>query len=561
MRAFITGVTGSIGRRLVRQMLAQGDELLGVSRDPGRAAVLVDLPTTRLIQGDPTCPGEWQGAVGGADAVVHLACVGLEEQGETKEELESLRERRLDSMFQVVTAIERAQERPHTLVVLSSLLASSSDSAHGELVDLYRAFEKEALKATELGVRVVVIQLGLLFDEQAHGLEVVAGAGPLPDPVSFIAVKDVAGMIRWVLESNTASGVIAGCSSAPMAVEQMKRQLGKARRRTPRGEWRALLECKHGHPARSQYACQFDSFEDALQEVLRERTQSSSSIGMKDTADSGNSLVVLPCEGFLLNGASLHMNAGRCVERLRESGLSVVLATSCGGKLPLELAAQLGASDPIIAADGSALLDPGLREAIRTESLRADRVSAIATAVRTEEPRVTIIVERGVRVGAEKEGALSASMQVLTSIDEVSDIQALFGRPATRLLLHAPPRRLDRALEVIRTSWWRERLVAMIEYAPDVVAITAPTADRGVALQRAESIMGAQRGSSIVIAATERDAGLLECAELAFALPSLEPRVAEGARSVLASSDPEEVAKAVVRAHQARSSRAVQGAR
>ena len=73
--------------------------------------------------------------------------------------------------------------------------------------------------------------------------------------------------------------------------------------------------------------------------------------------------------------------------------------------------------------------------------------------------------------------------------------------------------------------------------------------------------MGAQRGSSIVIAATERDAGLLECAELAFALPSLEPRVAEGARSVLASSDPEEVAKAVVRAHQARSSRAVHGAR
>jgi hypothetical protein len=285
---------------------------------------------------------------------------------------------------------------------------------------------------------------------------------------------------------------------------------------------------------------------------------------MKATSGGGdpaNTVVVLPCEGLLLDGTSLRPNADRAVARLRDAGLSVLLATSCGGKIPLELAARLGATDPIIAAEGSVLLDPGLGEAIRTESLGADRVSAIATAVRTADPRVTIIVERGVLVGSETDGVPPAALRGMTSIDEVVDTQTLFARPATRLLFHAPARRLERAIEVIRNSWWRERLVAIVEYAPDVVAITAPTADRGVALQRAESVMGVERGTSIVVGATDRDAGLIEFAGLPFAVPSLSPKIARGARSVLASDDPLEVAEALVRAHLARAMRAATRAR
>ena len=55
------------------QLRSRGEEMLGVTRDPGRAAVLVDLSTTRLIEGDPTIPGDWQSAVNGADALIQVS--------------------------------------------------------------------------------------------------------------------------------------------------------------------------------------------------------------------------------------------------------------------------------------------------------------------------------------------------------------------------------------------------------------------------------------------------------------------------------------------------------
>lgn len=561
MRVLITGTTGSIGRRLVKQLLGRGDELLGLSRDPARAATRVGLPESRLIGGDPTIPGDWQRAVAGSDAVVHLACSGLEQDTESKEDLEALRERRLDGIFQVVLGITQAEKRPRTLLVVSSMLAGNGDPKITTFGALHRSFEEEAAKACELGVRVVMLRLGLMLDEGGRGFEVIAGAGPVDSPVEFVHVEDVAGLLAWTLADETVSGVIVGCTSKPEKIDEMKRQVPGIRRRTPRGEVRALFECTTTPSVRCSYSCRFDTFGEVVQDLVGTSKPPAVVVDPHGEDDPVNAVVVLPCEGFLLEGMALLPNADRAVARLRDAGLSVLLATSCGGKIPLQLARLLGATDPIIAADGSALLDPGLGEAIRTESLGADRVSAIATAVRTADPRVTIIVERGVNVGWETEGALPAAVRGLTSIDEVVETQALFARPATRLLFHAPARRLERAIEVIRSSWWRERLVAIVEYAPDVVAITAPTADRGVALQRAESVMGVKRGTSIVVGATDRDAGLIEFAGIPFALPSLSPTIARGARSMLSSNDPLEVADALVRAHLARTIRAARRVR
>lgn len=73
MRAFVTGATGFIGGRLARALVARGDEITVLARDPARAAALASLPGVRVVRGDVTDRASLDAALGGHDAVFHLA--------------------------------------------------------------------------------------------------------------------------------------------------------------------------------------------------------------------------------------------------------------------------------------------------------------------------------------------------------------------------------------------------------------------------------------------------------------------------------------------------------
>jgi hydroxymethylpyrimidine pyrophosphatase-like HAD family hydrolase len=241
---------------------------------------------------------------------------------------------------------------------------------------------------------------------------------------------------------------------------------------------------------------------------------------------------------------------------LHAAGLLVVLASSRSGRLCLGLAHQLGISAPIIAGDGSVLVDPLRSEAIRTELLGVDRIAGIAMAIRTAETGAVVVIERGIHAATDHSSELPVGLRELVTIDEQVESSALFSRPATRMFLQAPQRRLERALAVIRETWWRERVIAIHEHAPGVVAITATSADRGVALQRVESAMGMERRSSLVVAATTRDLGMLEFAGVGLSHPGLPASHHGSADRVLETDDLLEIGQALIRADLASTVRA-----
>jgi nucleoside-diphosphate-sugar epimerase len=72
MDIFVTGATGFIGGRLVRKLIARGDSVVCLVRDPAKADQLRQLGA-RLVRGDIREPGSLAGAMAGAAAVVHLA--------------------------------------------------------------------------------------------------------------------------------------------------------------------------------------------------------------------------------------------------------------------------------------------------------------------------------------------------------------------------------------------------------------------------------------------------------------------------------------------------------
>ena len=67
MKIVVFGATGNIGRRIVKEALSRGHEVIGVVRDP--AAVEVPDPRVRLVKGDAT-GHDVARVVRGADAVV-----------------------------------------------------------------------------------------------------------------------------------------------------------------------------------------------------------------------------------------------------------------------------------------------------------------------------------------------------------------------------------------------------------------------------------------------------------------------------------------------------------
>ena len=71
MRVFITGGTGLIGTRLIRQLRQRGDDVVLLTRRP--EAVRERFGDCTLVVGDPMTPGPWGEALAGCDAVVNLA--------------------------------------------------------------------------------------------------------------------------------------------------------------------------------------------------------------------------------------------------------------------------------------------------------------------------------------------------------------------------------------------------------------------------------------------------------------------------------------------------------
>ena len=75
-KIIITGATGSIGQKLVKELTARGDEVIVFTRSPEKAKK--DLPgAKKYVKWDYNNPEIWKEQLNGIDTVVHLAGANL----------------------------------------------------------------------------------------------------------------------------------------------------------------------------------------------------------------------------------------------------------------------------------------------------------------------------------------------------------------------------------------------------------------------------------------------------------------------------------------------------
>lgn len=245
MRVTVTGATGTIGRALVGELAARGDEVTALSRNPAGAGL--DVETLRWP--DPKKGRPPAGAFHGRDAVVHLLgeTVAQRWTGDAKREI---RDSRVLATRNLVAALAELPEedRPRTLVSQSASgwygprgaerLDEGQPAGSDFLATVVREWEAEAQQAE--GLRVVLTRTGVVLSRGDGALEKmlpffklgiggpVAGGGQY---VPWVHLDDVVGAMVFCLDRTETSGPVNVTAPEPVTNKELSRTLGRVLRR------------------------------------------------------------------------------------------------------------------------------------------------------------------------------------------------------------------------------------------------------------------------------------------------------------------------------------------
>jgi hypothetical protein len=244
MRVLVSGASGMIGSAVCDALLARGDEVVGLSRDPDRARKT--NPTVNWHRWDPVNERPPEAALDGADAVVNLVGEEINQRLTDAAKLR-IRESRVRATKNLVDGILASEATPRILVSQSAIgvygdrgeamLDESAPAADGFVPELVGDWERAAAAASKGGVRVVVVRSGLVLDPDGGLLGQLllpfrlGVGGPLAGGSQYmpwIHIDDEVALFLWALDTDAVSGVINATAPNPVSNREFSKALGAA---------------------------------------------------------------------------------------------------------------------------------------------------------------------------------------------------------------------------------------------------------------------------------------------------------------------------------------------
>jgi uncharacterized protein (TIGR01777 family) len=234
MNIVVSGGMGFIGRPLCVSLCLDGHQVTVLTRNRAVAQRSCDSSVT-AIEWNGREAGAWEPCLDGADAIIHLAGAPIADGRWTDARKRLLSESRVLSTRLLVEALSRSSSKLRTLISASGIgyygtsddRVLDEDAARGQgfLADLCLAWETEAVRAVEMGVRVVLLRTGMVLEQDGGALpkmllpfQFFAGGPIMPGAqwVSWIHRRDHIGLIQWLLTNPNVSGPVNAV--APEAV-------------------------------------------------------------------------------------------------------------------------------------------------------------------------------------------------------------------------------------------------------------------------------------------------------------------------------------------------------
>ncbi|GAW93505.1 NAD-dependent epimerase/dehydratase family protein [Calderihabitans maritimus] len=249
MKVLVTGGTGFIGTALCRYLHDRGDRVVVLSRDEkaARRHLGNDL---EVLSWDPAAGSMPAGALDGVEVVINLAGESIGEGRWTEVRKQRILNSRIRTTRVLVEAMGKVQERPRVLVSASAVgyygprgdevLTEADPPGSDFLAKVCRAWEEEALKAEDLGLRVVLLRLGIVFGPGGGALARMVlpfhffAGGPIGSGqqwVSWVHRDDVIEIIRLASADSSVSGPVNATAPQPVRMEELAKVIGKVLKR------------------------------------------------------------------------------------------------------------------------------------------------------------------------------------------------------------------------------------------------------------------------------------------------------------------------------------------
>jgi uncharacterized protein (TIGR01777 family) len=301
MQIVMTGGTGFIGRPLCAALCQEGHRVTILTRRI--EAQRSSDSTVTAIEWNGREAGAWERCLEGADAVINLAGAPIADGRWNDARKQLLMESRVLTTRLLVEALSRRSSKPRTLINASGigyygasddrLLDEGAARGQGFLADLCLAWEAEALRAAEFGVRVVMLRTGMVLEQDGGALpkmllpfRLFAGGPILPGTqwVSWIHRLDHIGLIKWAITTPSVSGPVNAVAPEAVTMKQFCGSIGRILHRPSwlpvpgfalqmaLGELGTLMTTgQHVTPAKALsrgYVFRYPKLESALQAIL-----------------------------------------------------------------------------------------------------------------------------------------------------------------------------------------------------------------------------------------------------------------------------------------------------
>ena len=240
MKRIISGASGFVGQLLVDAWRAQAVPVVPIQRvehsEALREAVAWNVGTGWLDHAQ----------LEGASVVVHLAGENVGSGRWTRRKKERIRGSRVDGTRQLVSALSRLKCPPSLFLCASAtgFYGPSSEgsrnethpSGEGFLASVCSAWETEAMRAAEAGIRTVLLRFGVILDPRKGALKKMLlpfrlglggciGSGSQYMP--WICSHEIPHAVEFLMQQQAISGPVNLVSPEPMTNQEFTRALAR----------------------------------------------------------------------------------------------------------------------------------------------------------------------------------------------------------------------------------------------------------------------------------------------------------------------------------------------
>ncbi|MBD2436357.1 TIGR01777 family oxidoreductase [Nostoc sp. FACHB-110] len=248
MKVAITGATGLVGSRLVKRLHKEGEQLLIFTRNTSVAQKVFpreNFPNVEIVAYSPTQSGSWQDAIAGCEVVINLAGEPIGEGRWTPERKREILSSRQLGTQKIVEAIAKANAKPRVLVNTSAIgyygtsetatFDEASSSGNDFLAQVCQAWEAEATKVKDAGVRLVILRFGIVLGDGGALAKMIPpfqlfAGGPIGTGrqwFSWIHIDDLVNLIVQAVNKSDMEGVYNATAPNPVRMNDLSQTLGQ----------------------------------------------------------------------------------------------------------------------------------------------------------------------------------------------------------------------------------------------------------------------------------------------------------------------------------------------